>query len=254
MGFLQVVNSDEMDEEKLARLWGNSYPEQVENGSKVIVHRNEFLIQLGEDGIADIITEAGGYIYHSDIESHPDKDIYSEVIDEFAKAHSEFFPNREFAVVSSVQKITSPEQLNRLLLELAGEYVPSAATVSPAEPTKNEKWICKCDTENDHNFCKSCGSPRLSDSEVYTPPKTNIPEPAPKTASPVMPSRSEEMWICGECGTKNKFSYCKNCGASRQHDSEIYIDPQTSNNTWICRCGTKNEFSFCKNCGSSRPM
>lgn len=273
MGFLQVVNGNEMNAEKLARLWGNTAPSKIENGGRVIVRRNEILIQLGENGIADIITEAGGYIYHSEIEKNPDKEAYAEVFAEFAESHGGFFGNRELAVLSAPRGITSPEQLNRLLLELAGENVRSEETSPSAEPLKDGKWICKCGTENDYNFCRSCGSPRLSDSEVYIEPKPPyIPASEPKTAPPVMPLNSEEMWICGECGTKNKFSYCKNCGASRKFDSEIYTAPKTyiplsepktvepppiipsrSGEIWICgECGTKNKFSYCKNCGASR--
>lgn len=63
-----------------------------------------------------------------------------------------------------------------------------ASTQTTETPSTN-KWVCpKCSTENDDNFCSSCGTPR-----------------------PV-----ENKWICPKCGKENDDNFCTNCGTARE--------------------------------------
>lgn len=160
MGFLQVVNGDEMNAEKLARFWGNGSPSRIENGSKVIVCRNEVLIHIKNGKAADVIVNAGGYIYHSDIESGADMKSYADVFDEFSERHSNFFDGKETVILSVSGGASSPERLGEALTELAGEKNVREAPIDAVKPSQNGKWICKCGTKNKFSFCKNCGSSR----------------------------------------------------------------------------------------------
>ncbi|MCM1023447.1 MAG: hypothetical protein NC395_05240 [Prevotella sp.] len=266
MGFFQAVNGSEMNAEKLSRFWGEARPERAENGVRVILRENEVLIHIKDGKAADVIAEAGGYIYHSDIENSPDTKSYAEVFDGFSERRAGFFGDKE-TVIISVTGGVSPGNFGKALSELAGEKavreVPSAPVSQPGGG-----WICSCGTENTGvaGFCKKCGNARPQTAETAAEPeKKYVPEPqSPQTAD--VPARSGVMWICGKCGSKNEYSFCKNCGASRTKDSEIcskpkpaYTPPQqeifgSSSGSWICgNCGNKNEYSFCKSCGASRP-
>ena len=56
-----------------------------------------------------------------------------------------------------------------------------------------------------------------------------------QTTPPSLPGE----WFC-TCGTKNKGSFCTECGKKKEED-------------WLCSCGTKNKGSFCTECGKKKP-
>lgn len=258
MGFLQVVNGGEMDAEKLARFWGNSSPSRIENGGKVIVRRNEVLVQLSGNEAVDVIAEAGGYIYHSDIGANPDTEAYAEAVGKFLEGHSGFFGSKEIVILPCSQRITSPEQLKRVLLESAGEIQPEPQS-APAKniAPKSGTWICKCGTENEYGFCKRCGSARPQNSEAnteYKPTYTSEPKPQAQSAANV-PPKANVVWICGKCGTRNEYSFCKKCGSpcGSPHRSEAM-----QNSSYIVmecpHCGADLKrypnVKFCPKCGN----
>lgn len=199
MGFLQVVKGSEMDAEKLALIWGEPRSERIENGSKVIVRRNEVLIYIKNGKAAEVLLCAGGYIYHSDLESGADMKSYADVFDEVSQKHRNFFDGKETVILSISGGANSPARFGEALAELA-----ESKSIREAPP-QNGKWICsRCGTENEHRFCKKCGNSHEPDLKINVEPKPSY-NPVPKT--------EENLWICGRCGTKNNFRFCKNCGS-----------------------------------------
>lgn len=97
--------------------------------------------------------------------------------------------------------------------EILGEVVtpPSAFTenandvhTKPVE--KPDTWICSCGTENDQNFCSSCGQPKPSANDKH-----------------------DNEWICPDCGTTNTEKFCSNCGHA--HDEQKTSTETVSNET-----------------------
>ena len=295
MGFFRVVNENEMDQEKLTQLWDFSKEAKISDGQKVIVPRNNIMLYIRDNKVMDVITEPGGYIYHSGIESDPAMTEYTAIFNEYLTEHPGAFGEKDLVFFYHNGKVTSAEQIRALLAE-PDEKAPEPAPVPvpPQEPAPaytppppqpapipvqnaGALWNCaSCGTQNDRKFCKKCGAPRPQ--ETAAPVSQPSASPAPVYERPVSqpvtnsPAKTVSMWICGECGTINERSFCKNCGASRKADSEVYVPapapkdyvpkPSVSANEpavpkmsgmWICgECGTKNERSFCKNCGASR--
>ena len=295
MGFFRVVNENEMDQEKLTQLWDLSEEVKISDGQKVIVPRDNIMLYIRDNKVCDVITEPGGYIYHSNIEPDPAAAEYTAIFNEYLTEHPGAFGEKELVFFYHNGKITSAEQIRKLLAEpdeKAPEPAPvpvppqvpaPAYTPPPPQPAPipvqnaGDVWFCiYCGTQNKRKFCKKCGA--LRPQEMAAPVSQPAASPAPVYEHPVSqpvtnsPAKTVSMWICGECGTKNERSFCKNCGASRKEDSEVYVTapdpkdyvpkPSVSEHKpavpkekvmWICgECGTKNDRSFCKNCGASR--
>lgn len=113
--------------------------------------------------------------------------------------------------------------------EECGEILPSGASSCPN---------CGCPVEdNAAETVQPATAPQSTPAPAPQPaPVTQpIPEPAPASApqpAPVVQSapkpapsapKTSDKWICGECGTINERSFCKNCNASSKPDSEIYV-------------------------------
>lgn len=69
-----------------------------------------------------------------------------------------------------------------------------------------ETWVCSCGTENDQNFCSSCGQPKPSATYMHN-----------------------DEWVCPICGTANTEKFCSNCGHA--HDSSQATNKTVSDET-----------------------
>ena len=112
-------------------------------------------------------------------------------------------------------------------------------------------WNCgQCAHANDdeHNFCKHCGSNRM----------TNLSLPA---AGP--PVQQQISFSCSSCGNVTGRDGCKHCGYNAQSTQQEYSE-KTQNSIsavpgtfaqpmlWRCVCSHKNESRrpFCEKCGA----
>lgn len=58
-------------------------------------------------------------------------------------------------------------------------------------------------------------------------------------------AKTEDVWICPECGSENSGNFCENDAAARPEKAE----------TWICpECGSENSGNFCENDAVPRPQ
>lgn len=261
MGFFRVVNEDEMDQEKLKQIWNFSAEEKIFDGQKVIVYPGSIMLHMRDNQVIDVIAEPGGYVYHSNIEPDSAMAEYTALFNEYLTKYEGLFGENDLAFLDHAQEITSVEQVRSLLTELAERAFPSVKS----EPEPSQYSIQPYESQSIESI--------VSQPEENPAPEYVLPDaPAIRTTANSTP-KTINMWICGECGTKNERSFCKNCGASRREDSEIYVpapDPSAyvpkpsvsehktaapkMSGMWICgECGTKNGRSFCKSCGASRP-
>ena len=189
MGFLKVINEDELDMSKILPYWSDAVLMEkspkvcpdlslLENGKKILVAPLQMLVQIREKKVIDVITEAGGYIYHSDLEKNKAVEQYAEVIDEYFE--------KEDAVSQSAEIVCINLLSDNNILNQLKEYIALKDVAQPGE------WVCKCGTINKFNFCKDCGLPK----PVEEKPRLNIN-------------------FCRECGSKlpgAEIKFCPNCG------------------------------------------
>ena len=228
MGFFRVVNENEMDQEKLTQLWTPSPEEKITDGQKVIVPRDNIMLYIRDNKVCDVITEPGGYIYHSNIESDPAAAEYTALFDEYLTKYEGLFGEKELTFIQHSERITSTEQVRVLLSELAERAFPSEAPepVPEQTPTTPEPV------------------PLQESAPAYTPP----PQPAP-----IPVQNAGAVWNCASCGTQNDRKFCKKCGAPRPQQTAVPV--QNTGDSWFCTsCGTQNNRKFCKKCGTPRPF
>lgn len=83
-------------------------------------------------------------------------------------------------------------------------------------------WDCQCGhthIRGDVTECPGCGSPRLADTKFYV--DTSVKEYVEDSQK-----NSNPNWICNYCNTQNASAdqVCKQCGASREKDSQTYFN------------------------------
>lgn len=147
MGFIKVVNDDELDTDKILSYWNDAVVMErspricvdetpLENGKRILVKPLQMLVQIREKKVIDVITEAGGYIYHSDLENNKTSEQYAEVLNEYLEKDASVSQLMEIVYINL---FSSGNVLNQIK-----EYIGS----------KEEKP--KADMEI--KFCGECGN------------------------------------------------------------------------------------------------
>lgn len=161
MGFLKVINADEFNMSKMLSYWSDAvFMEKsprvcmdlslLENGKKVLVAPLQMLVQIKEKKVIDVITEAGGYIYHSDLEKNKDVEQYAEVLDEYFEKDDAVSQHTEIVCINLYSD-------NNILNQLK-EYITSNAA---SKGYKEESGLSKPMGEQPKmniNFCRECGN------------------------------------------------------------------------------------------------
>lgn len=87
----------------------------------------------------------------------------------------------------------------------------------------------------------------------FAQPEEPTPEPAPTVAEqPVTQISQDTSWECPACGTKNQFSFCKNCGKAKPESNTKKT--QTAVNACPgCGKDLRNyaKIKFCPSCGKA---
>lgn len=190
MGFICVVRNDETDVAKLKKgVWPDAYiysedtkePEKLTNGANVIVTPNSIAVQTKDGKLVDIITTPGGYLYH---ENAPVNERFEDYAT-FMQGMVELFMQEAgmeatgLAFIETDRQISSPEELHAWFMQFAQPEPTPEPVVAPA-PTVAEQPVVK---------------------QVSV---ASAPQPV-----------QNESWECPACGTRNQFSFCKNCGKAK---------------------------------------
>lgn len=215
MGFLKVINEGEFEMSKILPYWSDVvFMEKsprvcfdlsvLESGKKILVAPLQMLVQIREKKVIDVITEAGGYIYHSDLEKNKDVEQYAEVLDEYFEKDDAVSQLTEIVCInlySDNNIINQLKEYNKLKEEKPETFNATSEDCKEECVTDDDltqavvqsgEWVCKCGTINKFNFCKECGLPK------------------PMEEKPRMSIR-----FCRECGSKlpmPDIKFCPNCG------------------------------------------
>lgn len=79
------------------------------------------------------------------------------------------------------------------------------------------------------------------------------PEPTPEpVVVPALQSSQDTSWECPACGTRNQFSFCKNCGKAKPEES-AQSEKSKANQCPNCGKDLSNytQIKFCPNCGKA---
>lgn len=228
MGFICVVRNEETDVTKLKKgVWPDAYiysedtkePERLTNGAQVIMIPNSIAVQTKDGKFADIITTPGGYLYHENAPVNERLEDYAT----FMQGMVELFMQEAgmeatgLAFIETDRQISSPEELHDWFMQFA----------QPEEP-----------------------EPELTPEQA---PEL-IPEPVMKQVSVASAPQSgqNEIWECPACGTRNQFSFCKNCGKAKP---EVPLKKQKGVVNACPGCGKDlrnyTKIKFCPSCGKA---
>ena len=79
------------------------------------------------------------------------------------------------------------------------------------------------------------------------------PEPTPEpVVVPALQSSQDISWECPACGTRNQFSFCKNCGKAKPEES-AQSEKSKANQCLNCGKDLSNytKIKFCPSCGKA---
>ena len=236
MGFICVVRNEETDVAKLKKgVWPDAYiygedakePEKLTNGANVIVTPNSIAVQTKDGKLVDIITTPGGYLYHENAPVNERLEDYAT----FMQGMVELFMQEAemeatgLAFIETDRQISSPEELHAWFMQFAQpEPEPTP------EPVK--EFV----------------------SEPMAQPAATFTEPPVTQATPIhMPPPSQDTsWECPSCGTRNQFSFCKNCGKAKP-ESNTEKTKAAVNACPGCGKDLRNytKIKFCPSCGKA---
>jgi len=236
MGFICVVRNEETDVAKLKKgVWPDAYiysedtkePEKLTNGANVIVTPNSIAVQTRDGKFVDIITTPGGYLYHENAPVNERLEDYAT----FMQGMVELFMQEAemeatgLAFIETDRQISSPEELHTWFMQFA----------QPEEPTPEPE-------------------PELIPEPVVAPAPTVAEQPVMKQVSAVSAPQpvQNESWECPSCGTRNQFSFCKNCGKAKP-ESNTKKTKASVNACPGCGKDLRNytKIKFCPSCGKA---
>ena len=239
MGFICVVRNEETDVAKLKKgVWPDAYiygedakePEKLTNGANVIVTPNSIAVQTKDGKIVDIITTPGGYLYHENAPVNERLEDYAT----FMQGMVELFMQEAgmeatgLAFIETDRQISSPEELHAWFMQFA----------QPEEPEQTPEKVTE-----------SVPEPMVQPTPTFTEP------PVTKAIPIHMPSPSpsqDTSWECPSCGTRNQFSFCKNCGKAKP-ESNTKKTKASVNACPGCGKDLRNytKIKFCPSCGKA---
>lgn len=241
MGFICVVRNEETDVAKLKKgVWPDAYiysedtkePEKLTNGANVIVTPNSIAVQTKDGKFVDIVTTPGGYLYHENAPVNERLEDYAT----FMQGMVELFMQEAgmeatgLAFIETDRQISSPEELHAWFMQFAQPEEPEPTPVQVAEP-----------------------EPEPTPMPVAAPAPTVAEQPVVQTAPMTAPQPSQDTsWECPACGTKNQFSFCKNCGKAKP---EATAKKQKTAVNTCPGCGKDlrnyTKIKFCPSCGKA---
>lgn len=226
MGFICVVRNEETDVAKLKKgVWPDAYiygedakgPEKLTNGANIIVTPNSIAVQTKDGKLVDIVTTPGGYLYHENAPANERLEDYAT----FMQGMVELFMQEAgmeatgLAFIETDRQISCPEELHAWFMQFAQPE---------PEPTPEP---------------------------VVVPAPTVAEQPVTQQTQASMPQPSQDIsWECPACGTRNQFSFCKNCGKAKP---EATAKKQKTAVNACPGCGKDlrnyTKIKFCPNCG-----
>ena len=233
MGFICVVRNEETDVAKLKKgVWPDAYiygddtkeTEKLTNGANVIVMPNSFAVQTKDGKFADIITTPGGYLYHENAPVNERLEDYAT----FMQGMVELFMQEArmeatgLTFIETDRQISSPEELHTWFMQFA----------QPEEPTPEPEPVPE---------------PMVQPTPEFTEPLVTQPTPVHT------PQKSQDTsWECPACGTRNQFSFCKNCGKAKP-ESNTEKTKAAVNACPGCGKDLRNytKIKFCPSCGKA---
>ena len=228
MGFICVVRNEETDVAKLKKgVWPDAYiygedakgPEKLTNGANIIVTPNSIAVQTKDGKLVDIVTTPGGYLYHENAPANERLEDYAT----FMQGMVELFMQEAgmeatgLAFIETDRQISSPEELHAWFMQFAQPE---------PEPTPEP---------------------------VVVPAPTVAEQPVTQQTQASMPQPSQDIsWECPACGTRNQFSFCKNCGKAKPEES-AQSEKSKANQCLNCGKDLSNytKIKFCPSCGKA---
>lgn len=227
MGFICVIKNEETDLSKLKNeVWTDAYtneddskePDRLVNGARVIVAPNTVAIQTKDGKFADIITTPGGYLYHENAPVNERLEVYAtfmqEMVDLFMQEAGMQATGIGFLELDC--QISSPRELHTWLMQFVQQEEPAPEPVVVPAPTVAE-------------------------------------QPVTQQTQASAPQQSQDTsWECPACGTRNQFSFCKNCGKAKPENNM----KKTKAAVAACpNCGKDlrnyTKIKFCPSCGKA---
>jgi len=227
MGFICVIKNEETDLSKLKNeVWTDAYtneddskePDRLVNGARVIVAPNTVAIQTKDGKFADIITTPGGYLYHENAPVNERLEVYAT----FMQGMVDLFMQEAGMQATGIGfleldcQISSPRELHTWLMQFVQQEEPAPEPVVVPAPTVAE-------------------------------------QPVTQQTQASAPQQSQDTsWECPACGTRNQFSFCKNCGKAKPENNM----KKTKTAVAACpNCGKDlsnyTKIKFCPSCGKA---
>jgi len=227
MGFICVIKNEETDFSKLKNeVWTDAYtneddskePDRLVNGARVIVAPNTVAIQTKDGKFADIITTPGGYLYHENAPVNERLEVYAT----FMQGMVDLFMQEAGMQATGIGfleldcQISSPRELHTWLMQFVQQEEPAPEPVVVPAPTVAE-------------------------------------QPVTQQTQASAPQQSQDTsWECPACGTRNQFSFCKNCGKAKPENNM----KKTKAAVAACsNCGKDlsnyTKIKFCPSCGKA---
>ena len=234
MGFICVVRNEETDVAKLKKgVWPDAYiysedtkeQQNLTNGANVIVIPNSIALQTRDGKLVDIVTAPGGYLYHENAPVNERLEEYAT----FMQGMVELFMQEAgmeatgLAFIETDRQISSPEELHAWFMQFAQpELTPEPEPEPIPEPTVQP-------------------SPAFAEPPVTQPTPVHAPQKSQDTS-----------WECPACGTRNQFSFCKNCGKAKP-ESDTKKTKAAVNACPGCGKDLRNytKIKFCPSCGKA---
>ncbi len=239
MGFICVVRNEETDVAKLKKgVWPDAYiysedtkeQQNLTNGANVIVIPNSIAVQTRDGKLVDIVTAPGGYLYHENAPVNERLEDYAT----FMQGMVELFMQEAgmeatgLTFIETDRQIFSPEELHAWFMQFAQpeESEPEPTPVQVAEPVQE---------------------PMVQPTSAFTEP----PVTQPTSIHTTQQSRNTS-WECPACGTRNLFSFCKNCGKAKP-ESNSQNKKNKTNQCLNCGKDLSNyiNIKFCPSCGKA---
>ncbi|MCM1539597.1 MAG: zinc ribbon domain-containing protein [bacterium] len=255
MGFLRVIDGNELDMDKIRPYWSDAVflkrslrvcvdSSLLGNGKKILAAPFQLLVQIREKKVIDVITEAGAYIYHSDLEKNKETEQYAEVLDEYFEKDDAVSALTEIVCINLNSVQITPDQLKEYLnaKEKSVETSNTSFEGGKEGPTAGGPTAGKTIAEGSPQ-----GRTMAEGSPQGRPTAGGYTAGRHGTEGDRTEERTAGGYAAGGYGTEGRAAGGYRTGGRGVEASAA--QPVE----WICKCGTKNKFSFCKVCGRSKP-
>ena len=221
MGFICVVRNEETDVAKLKKgVWPDAYiygedakgPEKLTNGANIIVMPNSIAVQTKDGKLVDIVTTPGGYLYHENAPANERLEDYATFMQDMV----ELFMQEAGMEATGLTFIETDRQIS--------------------SPEELHTWFMQ-----------------FAQPEEPTPEPTVAEQSAMQAAMvSALQSSQDTSWECPACGTRNQFSFCKNCGKAKPEES-AQCEKSEANQCPNCGKDLSNytKIKFCPSCGKA---